>query len=132
ITAYFNRWIGTCREVQSAPAINKHPVRAAVPGRPIFGIPRVWHHGPSAESYFPVCETSTSTSAVAGSPTKLTGSALETPTTVPTNTYQVQASGVNSLTAIIAASEVAIPVITPVWLARRVNTPNRNAPSIGP
>src|SRR5438034_2111313 len=59
---------------------------------------------------------------------------IPTPThiAVPTTTYHVHASGVNALTASIAASDMPMPAITPVCVADRVSTPMRNAPSIGP
>src|SRR5207248_4095539 len=69
---------------------------------------------------------------LSGPPTALTAMPTPTQRIVPTTTYQVHASGVNAFTAIIRASDVPMPAMTPRSVAVRVSTPIRNAPSIGP
>ena len=51
---------------------------------------------------------------------------------VPVKTYQVHASGVLSHTYNITPRATAIPVITPLWLARFVKTPSKKAPNMAP
>src|SRR5262249_53515945 len=63
---------------------------------------------------------------------RLTSRPTLTHTTAPVSTYHVHASGVATRTATMNASDVPMPVMTPVSDVLVVRTPSRNAPSIGP